>query len=171
MQASGNVWRSILAIVVGLVLVIWPGAALNYIVIFLGVVLLVGGAVAVASYYSVKKQTDAVSFPVDGAVTGLIGLFLILFPSFFVSVLMFVLGVLLIVAAVSEVSTLMRARKAGFVVAAWNYVVPVLILVGGIVVLVNPFASAATVFVLFGIMAMIYGVSDLYNQYTYSSKK
>ena len=171
MTVRGDIWRSILAIVVGLVLVIWPGAALNYIVIFLGVILLVGGAVALAAYLSVRKQTDEVTFPIAGTVSGIIGLLLIFFPSFFVSALMVVLGILLIIAAASEVSILIQARKAGFVVAAWNYIVPVLILIGGVVVLFDPFTSATTVFVLFGIMSMVYGAIDLYNQYAFLPKK
>ena len=41
---------------------------------------------------------------------------------------------------------------------------PVLILIAGIVVLFDPFASAEGVFILFGITAIFYGITDLINQ-------
>ncbi len=171
MNAKINIWRSVLAIVLGLVLVIWPDVALNYIVIFLGVILLVGGVVVITSYFASKRHDVEGMFPVGATVSSLVGLLLILFPSFFVSVLMFILGVLLAVAAISEVSTLVKARKIGFSIPLLSYVFPVIILIGGIIVMIDPFETAATVFILFGITAMVYGVTDLYNQYTFLKKK
>ena len=77
---------------------------------------------------------------------------------------MFVLGFILVIAAIGQFVTLSAARQFGQV-AAVNYLFPVLILIAGIIVLFDPFKSAESVFILFGITAIFYGVTDLLNQY------
>jgi hypothetical protein len=92
------------------------------------------------------------------------GLLLLSFPSFFTTIFMFILGVLLLFAAVGQLITLATIRRFG-TVSSWSYLYAVLILIAGIVVLFNPFTSAETVLMLFGCTAIFYGVTDLFNQY------
>lgn len=51
-------------------------------------------------------------------------------------------------------------------IAPVSFLFPVLILIVGIVILFDPFSSAESVFILFGITAVFYGVTDLLNQYS-----
>ena len=77
---------------------------------------------------------------------------------------MYVLGFILVVAAVGQFVSLAAARQFGRV-SPVSYLFPVLILIAGIIVLFDPFTSAESVFILFGITAVFYGVTDLMNQY------
>ena len=75
------------------------------------------------------------------------------------------LGFILVVAAVGQFVTLAAARQFGRI-APVSFLFPVLILIVGIVILFDPFSSAESVFILFGITAVFYGVTDLLNQYS-----
>ena len=85
--------RSIFAIVLGLILVLWPAATINYLVIVIGVLFLVPGLIAMIGYLMRDKERypDA-AFPIEGAGSALFGLWLIVMPAFFVNILMYVLG-------------------------------------------------------------------------------
>ena len=87
--------RSIFAIVLGLILVLWPAATINYLVIVIGVLFLVPGLIAMIGYLMRDKERypDA-AFPIEGAGSALFGLWLIVMPAFFVNILMYVLGAL-----------------------------------------------------------------------------
>ena len=90
---------------------------------------------------------------------------LVCLPSTFATVFMFLLGFILVVAAVGQFVTLAAARQFGRI-APVSFLFPVLILIVGIVILFDPFSSAESVFILFGITAVFYGVTDLLNQYS-----
>ncbi len=90
----------------------------------------------------------------------LFGLWLVIMPAFFVGILMYVLGAVLVLAGINQIISLSAAR-AWTTVPAGFYVIPVLILLAGIVVLFNPFAAATVPFIVLGVSCVVYGVSDL----------
>lgn len=75
--------RSVFAIVLGLILVLWPAATINYLVIVIGVLFLVPGLIAMIGYLMRDKERypDA-AFPIEGAGSALFGLWLIVMPPF-----------------------------------------------------------------------------------------
>lgn len=160
-----SVYRSVLSILLGLMLVLWPGTALKYIIMLIGVIFLIMGVVALVVSYKKREERSGsvVSFTGIGSV--ILGLLLVCLPSIFTTVFMFVLGFTLVVAAIGQFVTLAAARQFGYV-SLISYLFPVLILIAGIVVLFNPFSSAESVFMLFGATIMFYGITDLINQYS-----
>ena len=172
MNMGNNIWRSIFAILLGLALVIWPDVALNYIVIIIGVILLLTGITTYANYYSLKRRGfDLPALPVESIVSLIFGLLLIIMPSVFVSILMLVLGILLVIASLGQLSGLISARRNGIDIPGVLYIFPILILIAGIVVMFNPFASAATVFIFFGITSIVYGIVNLFSLYAIRPRK
>lgn len=60
--------RTICALVIGLVLVLWPDAAINYIVITIGVLFLIPGFIVLIGYFGTKPGTGCVPpFPHRGS--------------------------------------------------------------------------------------------------------
>jgi len=51
------------------------------------------------------------------------------------------------------------------------YVMPVLILLAGLVVLLNPFAAAAIPFIILGVSSIVYGVTDIINLIRFKKKE
>lgn len=159
------VYRAILSIILGLVLVVWPGAALRYIIMLIGVIFLVTGLIAFIVSNRNREDHRKSLVPFSGIGSMVLGVLLLSLPSTFAKVFMFILGFLLVLAAVVQFVTLSTARKFGHI-SLIHYLFPVLILITGIIVLFDPFQAEKTVFILFGIAAIFYGVTDLLNQHS-----
>jgi uncharacterized membrane protein HdeD (DUF308 family) len=91
-------------------------------------------------------------------------------PAFFVGILMYVLGAVLVFAGISQIAHLLSAR--GYATVPFGYyVMPVLILLAGLVVLVNPFAAVAVPFIILGVSSTVYGITELINLYKFRKKE
>ena len=134
-----SIIRCICALVIGVLLVAWPEAAILYLVITIGVLFLVPGLFSLSGYLIRGKQ-DGSRFPIAGLGSLLFGLWLMIMPAFFVGILMYVLGAVLVLAGISQIVNLSAARS-WTVVPGGFFVIPVLVLIAGIVVLFNPFTA------------------------------
>lgn len=157
-----SILRCICFILVGVLLVAWPEAAVVYLVIAVGAMFLIPGLFTVLTYL-LKGRKIGMPFPLVSVGSALFGLSLMVVPSFYVSILMYVLGAILAFAGISQLVHLSSARQWTSVPGGY-YVVPVLILVAGLVVLLNPFAAASVPFLILGASSIVYGVSELVNQ-------
>lgn len=156
--------RSLCALIIGVLLVIWPDVAVSYLVITIGVLFLIPGLYGVFSFFlkgkNVELQDKRKPFPVAALGSALLGLWLIVMPMFFVSILMYVLGALLVLAGLSQLISFASARSYSSVPMI-VFVIPSLILIAGVVVLFNPFEAASIPFMVLGISAIVYSLTDL----------
>ena len=105
-------------------------------------------------------------FPLEGAGSILFGAWLVIMPTFFVNILMYILGALLVIAGIQQLVALISARKWSYV--PWGfYIMPILILITGVMILAYPFGAAANTFIVFGIASIFYGASELINWYKF----
>ena len=159
-----TVVKSIVAIVLGLILVIWPTEVLNNIVKIIGGVFFVAGLVSFLVYYSERDERAAMGLTsFNGFGSMLLGVLLFFMADFFTSMLMYLLGFLLAVAGVGQLVMLTSARRLGMQ-SLVAYIFPVLLLIAGVVVFVNPFQAKESIITLFGIMSIFYGITDLINR-------
>lgn len=164
--------RTLFALAIGLVLVIWPDAAAAYIVITVGVAFLIPGVISLFSYFGHKKSEDAAPprFPIEGVGSLLFGLWLIIMPDFFADVLMFLLGFILIMGGVQQIASLAAARRWMPVPGAF-YLMPSLILIAGIIALFNPTGVRNTAFIIIGISSLVYSLSELINWFKFMRRR
>lgn len=148
--------RGIFSVVLGLVFVAWPGVVVSYLVLALGILLVLGAGIPMI-YAAIKK------YPISyGNIPGLIlGVLLLAFPAFFVSVIMYMLGIILILAGLNQLLSYSAIKRAGGMVPGYYYIFPIIMLVSGIIVLFNPFASLATLFMYFGFVILFYGITEI----------
>lgn len=167
-KIDGTILRSIFALVLGLVLVLWPGSAVQYLVIVIGVLFIIPGVISLAAYLRARSKSPdfSSSFPIESAGSILLGIWLVSTPAFFVNILMYVLGVLLMLAGVLQLVSLSSARKWTAVPVPY-YIFPVLILLCGIVILAYPFTVAASAFMFLGVVCLVYGAGELFNWYRF----
>lgn len=164
--------RSILAIVLGFVLVIWPDAAVNYLVILIGVLFMLPGLYAVAHHFlrpSSPEEGQRI-FPIEAMGSVLLGALLVAMPTFFVNILMYLLGGVLVVAGLQQLIALIRARKWSEVPLGF-YLMPALLLLTGLMLLAYPFDAVANTFVIFGLAILFYGTTELINAYKFRKKE
>ena len=163
--------RSVFALVLGLLLVLCPEEAINYLVITVGVLFFVPGLISLISYFArgKKDEEDYRIFPIAGVGSILFGLWLMIMPAFFVNILMYILGALLVIAGVQQIAMLVSARKWSMVPFGF-YVMPALILLTGIMIIAYPFGAAANTFVIFGVASIFYGIIELINWYKFRQR-
>lgn len=158
--------RGIIAIVLGLVLVIWPTHVLNYTVKIIGAVFCITGIVSLL--ISIRENREAsssglVSFTGIGSI--LFGLLLWFMADAFTNLLMFVLGFVLILVGTGQLSMLISSRRYGRMPWA-SYLFPFMILLVGVIIFINPFEAKQTIIIIFGITTIFSGITDIFNQYT-----
>ena len=152
--------RAISAILLGALLILAPQNAIFYVVITIGILFIIPGLLSIISYFtSNREKRPDTPFLLAGIGSLLFGVVLIAVPYFFVSALMYLLGIILLLGGIEQIVTLIRARKRTTIPAAF-YVIPLLILTAGVLVLFNPFKTAETLFILIGVTCLIYGVME-----------
>ena len=163
-SVNKSILRSVFAVVLGLMLVLWPDNALDILVIAMGALFLAAGVVTIAAYFARDKSLyPNVRFPIEGAGSFLLGLLLVVAPKFFVGILMIVLGIVLAIAGLQQIAMLFSARK-WTEVSIYFYIVPVLVTVCGIIVLFNAQAVAQSILILSGVTCIVYGIAGLVNE-------
>lgn len=161
-----NVWvRGIFSIIIGVLLVMYPGAASVYFVMAIGAMFFIPGVIALVAYLMNRSKQEAV-FPFMGLGSLLFGLWLLIMPGFFVFILMYVLGALLVLAGLNMLTGLVNARRYTNIGIGF-YVIPVLVLIAGIVVLFNPFQTAELPFIVLGVSSIVYALFDMLNAYKF----
>lgn len=164
-----SVIRGICAIIMGVLLVAWPEAAIVYLVIAIGAMFLVPSLFSLVGYF-VKGRQMGMMFPIISLGSLLFGLWLMVSPAFFVGILMYVLGAALVFAGISQIVQLVNARGWTQVPVGY-YIMPILILLAGLIVLLNPFAAAAIPFIILGVSSIVYGVTDIINLIRFHKKE
>ena len=160
--------RCMSAIAIGILLMVWPEAAIVYLVIAIGAMFFLPSLFSLVGYFMKGRQVG-MYFPIISVGSLFFGLWLMMSPGFFVGILMYVLGAVLVFAGISQIASLLGARSHA-VVSFGYYVMPVLILLAGLVVLANPFAAATIPFIILGVSSTAYRITELINLYKFRKK-
>ena len=170
MKVINNVTlRITFTLVLGIVLIICPLTAINYLVITIGILFLIPGLISILKRLVEKEQASETRFPIESVGSIILGLALIFVPDFFIGALMYILAGVLIFVGILQIWELFVVRKHIWIPVAF-YIPPVVVLLAGIVVLFNPFEIIETTFVILGIACIIYSVSGLVNYLKFLKK-
>ena len=154
-----------MAIVLGLVLVLWPTEVLelhgkDYRCRILCYRDYLFSGISCGIRMNVRQGTDLF----NGIGSIILGILLWSMADFFTNMLMYLLGFILIVAGIGQLVMLTSARKFGHI-APLSYVYPVIILLAGLIVFANPFSAKEGIITFFGAVTIFYGITDLINHY------
>ena len=161
--------RAICALIIGLILVMFPNEAGDYLVITVGVMFMIPSLLSIIGYF-MMSAAERKRLPIEGVGSFLFGLWLVIMPGFFADLLTFVLGFILVLGGIQQISSLSVARRWMSVHAGF-YIIPVLILLAGLVAVVNPTGVRSTAFIVIGITSLVYAVSELVNWFTFTRKR
>lgn len=161
--------RVVFALIIGLVLVIWPNAASDYLVITIGVLFIIPGLIGLIGYFTSDRSVNR-RFPLEGLGSLLFGSWLVIMPGFFANLLMYVLGIILTLGGAQQIYSVAIARRWTSVPYGF-YVLPSLILLAGLLILFNPSEARNTAFLIIGITSIVYAVTELINWFRFTNRK
>ncbi|MBR3717001.1 MAG: DUF308 domain-containing protein [Bacteroidaceae bacterium] len=162
-------YRIMIALIVGLVLVIFPQNAADYLVIAVGVIFMLPSIFSLVSHFTNRGEMRP-PFPVDALGGFLFGLMLIIMPGFFNNILTIVLGFVLTMAGVQQIASLIAARQ-WVPVPIYHYIMPVTILLAGIFSLTNPVGVRTTLFKVLGVFFLLYAIFEFTNWFFFMRKR
>lgn len=148
---------SVVAFILGLVMVLVPNISLQAIGIVFGVYMIVHGAALIVLDFMAHN----IYIPFHGIMSGflsiIVGLILIAMPNILSTVFVIALGIWVILSSVNTISISLTVRNT---VSNWYLwlLLGIVDLICGIIVLFNPFASSITLVVFGGIIMMIHSV-------------
>lgn len=169
--------RALIILLLGIFLTMYPDQTSSILVMVVGMAFMIPSLVAILLYLFSKKgnsgQTGDVMRPVLPVLhigSFLFGLILFLMPDFFITITMYVLGILIIIFATNQIVNLISLRKY-LPVKAGYYVLPALMMAAGIFMLIHPLDVAGSPFFILGICCIICGVTDLVNLICFRQSK
>ena len=161
--------RIVFALIIGLVLVIWPNTASDYLVITIGILFIIPGLIGMIGYFTSDRSLSR-RFPLEALGSVLFGLWLVIMPDFFANLLMYVLGVILVLGGAQQIYSVAVARRWTTVPFGF-YILPALILLAGLLILFNPVEARNTAFLIIGISSLIYAMTEMINWFRFTNRK
>lgn len=179
-------FRAVCSIIVGVLLIQYPGNTVTWITVAIGVLFLLSGVISCVTYFSAVRNASAYkitdgdgrvlyggkpSVPIVGIGSVILGALLVARPALFVEGLMYVLGAILILGAVNQFMVLVSARRLARVPFVF-WICPSLVLLVGLYVMLKPMESAELPLVILGWCSLVYGATEIINSTkVYSWKK
>lgn len=159
---SAYVVMSVVMLVLGLVLIIWPEISLSILCFTIGIVLAIFGVVKLISYFS--KDLYRLAFQFDlalGIFTLIFGIILMIHPANILMLFPVIMGILILLDGVFKIQTAMDARRFGM--ARWWVIMflAVITAVFGLLLVIRPFEGAVAVMILLGVTLMVDGIQNL----------
>lgn len=163
-----SILRSLAAIAIGLVMVCATDATTTVVQI-IAAFLFAAGIVSFAYGFANRKSGTFGLMTVNAVVDIVIGLILFLWPPFVAGVIVAIIGIVILVFGVIQILALagtMSLLGSG----GLNILLAVLAVVGGIVLIFNPF-SERVMSILAGVFLIYYGITDLISMRRVSKAK
>ena len=160
--------RSLVTAAIGILLLALREQAMPFIVMCLGVLFMLPGIFTLALFLIPKlrrngtSDSSAVVIPIMAFGSLLLGFWMFLQPAFFVTIIMWILGAVMVIMGCTQIVSLLMAKRR-VKVSLFLFLLPMLILLIGAVVLLNPFEAASVPFVILGVGAIITALSDMIN--------
>jgi uncharacterized membrane protein HdeD (DUF308 family) len=150
----------IITVLVGLVVLVWPGRTLIVVAVLFGIQLIVMGIFRFASAFGHDLTTGTRTlFALLGALSLIIGLYALRHVYITVLALALLLGIFWIVSGTVELFTALSNR--GMEGRGWAIASGILGIVAGIVVLVYPAPSLLVLALVLGIWLLVFGIMEI----------
>lgn len=182
---QSSAFRAICAIIIGVLLIMYPDNTVTGITIAIGVLFLVSGVISILTYIQARRHVsdykiyDAEgrllsgqqpTFPLVGIGSSILGLVLAITPTTFVSALMYIIGIMLVLGALNQFIALIACRRYGRISPLY-WIMPILTLLAGLYAMIKPIEPLKTAMIILGWTMLVYGVAELINAVKFYSDK
>ena len=182
---QSSAFRAICAIIIGVLVIMYPDNTVTGITIAIGVLFLVSGVISILTYIQARRHVsdykiyDAEgrllsgqqpTFPLVGIGSSILGLVLAITPTTFVSALMYIIGIMLVLGALNQFIALIAGRRYGRISPLY-WIMPILTLLAGLYAMIKPIEPLKTAMIILGWTMLVYGVAELINALKFYSDK
>lgn len=153
--------RGVVAMILGIAAIAVPDLSLELVIRFMGALLMLDGFInlVIGLINKGDKQSKFIIVP-RGTSNLIIGLVLVLFPAFMVSIFVFVIGIILLFAGITQLASQIGGKNLPGI--SWVIAISsVTAIIAGVIMLFNPFESAKTILIVFGAVIALYGVGEV----------
>lgn len=153
---------SALLAAVGLVLIIFPEISALIMCWLLGAVSVAVGIVKIIGYFSSDPYRLAFQFDFAFGITAIIlGVLIIIHPAKLTALIPIIMGIYIMTDGIMKIQTSVDAKRFG--IKSWWLILLSAVITGaaGVLLLINPFESAAALTVLLGILLLLDGVQNI----------
>lgn len=156
---SGRFISALLYLIIGVLLLKFPGAAIRTVCTGLGIVTLGYGLIRILSY--VMQRREGFYSAVDivlGAVLSAIGIVLLINPGFVVSIIPFCVGIIILVHSVSKIQQALELKAISYNKWWIMLIIALITLLMGVCIVVNPFGTIEITVRAIGIVLIVCGI-------------
>lgn len=157
-----NLISTLMLLVIGIILVKNPIITLNIVTYTVETILVVWGTITIVNYVRIESKHDVFSLGfVQGVVCILIALFLIINPGIVSSILPVCIGIWMVFGGLFRIQVAIKLNAWGQKTSGWYILLAVLMFSIGLVIICNPFRSAAIIIQALGFGIITYSILDI----------
>lgn len=153
---------SLLMVIIGLVLAIWPGHVMTTALKILGIALLIGGGITLFSWYRTRQLGSDPLRLAEGVLLTLAGLFVLINPNFLISIIPFAVGAFVLLNGIVNLLQALDQRRRFYNRWSVSLTMAILTIVLGLLVMFNPFSTMQVLVMAIGIVMIYNGASNLF---------
>lgn len=159
---NGYIIMSLLFVILGICLIIWPDCSLKLFCTLIGIMLIAYGCIKIVGYFS--KDYYCLAFQFDlafGILLIAVGAIIIARREQVVNLIFAIFGILTLADALFKIQMSMDAKRFGL--SLWWRILVVAVLTGilGVLLLIRPFDAAEIMMILVGVAFLFEGILNL----------
>jgi uncharacterized membrane protein HdeD (DUF308 family) len=153
--------RGVVAVIFGVLALIWPGQALLALVLLFGAYALVDGIFAVIAGIAARRYFERWwAVLLEGIVGIIIGLLVFIWPNITALVLVYFIAAWALITGIFEIVAAIQLRRV--ITGEWMYILGGLLSITfGILLFVFPGSGALSLVWMIGIYAIVFGISEI----------
>jgi uncharacterized membrane protein HdeD (DUF308 family) len=156
-----TLYKGILTILLGGVLLFVPGLTMRTVMIIIGAVLLLSGVITLILSNRKKAGTMGGFLSLQGITSILFGIVFIASPTVMVEIFVFLLGIILLIMGLFQLIGALGALSRS--AAAWIYfLIALMTLASGVFLMTDSLKSAETILKFLGVILVLNGISELF---------
>lgn len=164
--------NAILYTVIGIIMIIFPSFVSDFICYLIGVLVSIFGLTMIMNYFSSGYTAMAKGTLILGIAGVIFGVYILLKPKFFASIIPFMAGLLILVESIDKFKHSFELKKKNYDRWYIIFISAMIIFALAIMLLLNPFESVKLTIRIFGIILLLDSLSDILTirSYTKSTK-
>ncbi len=159
-SSKGSLIRGIIALIVGGLAIFVPDLTLKSVVIYFGILILLGGVVSIFFAISSKNKANRDFLIIQSLFNLIIGLSFLIIPTKIVNIFIIIIGIGFLVIGIFQLIAAFNISRY-FKWSWFFFITSMLTIIAGIIMLTNPFESAKVILIFIGILLLIYGLGEL----------